>query len=601
MVHIIPVLVIYKVSFCKPSYILSFLCIGKTMGKEVLWFLLSSYCLFLAEGAKQVHQGVSGFVIDSNGHPIANASIHVHGIDHDVKSASFGDYWRFLVAGNYTITVTADGYKPRTVSGVIVKNSTVTNLNFTMTHEPIAINPTNFSHHSNEEMKSLLHYFASRFSSITRLYSIGKSVQGSDLWVMEISDNPGIHELGEPEFKYIGNMHGNEVTGRETLLLLIQYLCENYGRVSNVTNLIDSTRIHIMPTMNPDGYAKAQEGDTYGTVGRYNANGVDLNRNFPDRFRRNQKTRQPETLSIMKWIKQYPFVLSANLHNGALVANYPYDNSGGNGHLSIYTRCPDDDIFRQVSLAYSVAHPRMHLGQPCPGDRDSFVDGITNGAEWYSVIGGMQDYNYIETNCFEITIEQGCQKFPVTSQLPQIWEENRDALLTFIKEVHKGVKGFVKDNRGSVVSKAKIKVVSRDHDITTTERGEYWRLLVPGEYQLLVSASGYNSQLKNITVNNGSAIQVNFTLTNSNSTNSNSATAHIAVYIAVSCSVLLVIGVSFLIFWLVSQHKKQLTYWLPKPSHDSHVPTDQCTPGTIVSQDPLLQHVEYSSDELEKM
>ena len=59
-------------------------------------------------------------------------------------------------------------------------------------------------------------------------------------------------------------------------------------------------------------------------------------------------------------------------------------------NTSPYSECPDDDVFRHISLTYSQSHPTMHdynktqYGDPVGG---AFVDGITNGADWYPLTG----------------------------------------------------------------------------------------------------------------------------------------------------------------------------------------------------------------------
>jgi carboxypeptidase D len=80
--------------------------------------------------------------------------------------------------------------------------------------------------------------------------------------ILSSPNNDAVFISGEPEFKYIANMHGNEVVGRELLLLLTKYLCENYGTDRRVTDIVNSTRIHILPAMNPDGYESSVPGTT---------------------------------------------------------------------------------------------------------------------------------------------------------------------------------------------------------------------------------------------------------------------------------------------------------------------------------------------------
>lgn len=54
----------------------------------------------------------------------------------------------------------------------------------------------------------------------------------------------------------------------------------------------------------------------------------------------------------------------------------------------------------------------------------------------------MNDFSYLHTNCFELSIFLGCDKFPHESELPLEWENNRESLLSFIEQVRTGLEGL---------------------------------------------------------------------------------------------------------------------------------------------------------------
>ena len=224
------------------------------------------------------HQAIKGIVQSYSHMAIPDAHLSVEGLGVLINTpGNESSFYHLLSPGEYKITASAAGYSTATKI-VTVNAGKTTTVTFNLHGSP------HYKHHQYNDMASELRGIASKYPHITKLYSIGQSVQYRRLWVMEISDNPGVHEPGEPEFKYVAGVHGNEVVGKEMLLLLIQHLCLSYGTDDLVTKLVNSTRLHFMPLMNPDGAEQAAEGNCHSDKGSKNARGVDLNTNFPGKL-----------------------------------------------------------------------------------------------------------------------------------------------------------------------------------------------------------------------------------------------------------------------------------------------------------------------------
>ncbi len=335
------------------------------------------------------------------------------------------------------------------------------------------------------------------FPALARAVNIGPSSTNKNLWAIKITDNPDVQE-DEPEFRYISTMHGDEVTGVVMCLNLIDHLLNNYGTDPRVTNLVNEVEIWIMPCMNPYGYTNNT---------RYNAGGVDLNRNFPEGTLGQPNStagRQVETATIMNWAFGQSFVLSANFHGGALVANYPFDNDGMG---SVYSPTPYDDLFVYISKKYSQTNLPMW-------NNPSFQPyGITNGADWYAIDGGLQDWSYRYMGCNDITIEISNTKSPAYTQMPTFWNDNRESMLAYMEQCLIGVRGIVTGEDTGLPLAATVSIVGRNHNIfTDPDVGDYHRMVLPGSYQVRFEAAGYDTVVRPVTVLEGAATRLDIAL-----------------------------------------------------------------------------------------
>lgn len=303
-------------------------------------------------------------------------------------------------------------YGPAQLEQVLLKK----NLKFS-TLEPV-LGKTTLNYPTPENIIKKMQTLQKQYPQIVTLIEIGKSVQGRALMFAKLTapTKPGTPAPGErPEFKYVANMHGDEIVGRELMIRLIEELAKGYNSDTRITKLLDSVQIYIMPSMNPDGAMKQT---------RANANGVDLNRSFPDfTTSDNQNTsnhREPEIQAMMKFQSQHHFKLSANFHGGAEVVNYPYDTEE-----DVF---PLDNLVRNMSLNYAQKIPYFW-------NSTEFEHGITNGYRWYEVDGGMQDWSYHWHGDLQLTIELTKTKWPPYSTVEQTYQENKHSLIGYIEEV----------------------------------------------------------------------------------------------------------------------------------------------------------------------
>ncbi|MDD4672130.1 MAG: M14 family zinc carboxypeptidase [Bacteroidales bacterium] len=345
-----------------------------------------------------------------------------------------------------------------------------------------------------EVYRSMMKKFEQDYPGLCKLDSIGTSVQGRKLYVVKISDNV-LADEAEHEFFYTSTMHGDETTGYVLMLRLIDYLLSSYGTDSRVTDMVNSIAIYINPNANPDGTYYGGN-HTVNNSRRYNANNVDINRNFPDpRVGENPGGNyQPETVAMMEYADSRSFVMSANIHGGIELANFPWDtwNTATNAHADhswFYT------ISRQYADFAQAASPSGYFtGQG---------NGVTQGGDWYVITGGRQDYMNYWHNCREITLEISGTKNPASSTLPNYWTYNKEAMLSHIEWLYTGIQGTVTNTQDEPLN-ATITIANHDKDnsfvVTNPINGNYIRMIEPGTYDVNYSAEGYISQTHSISI-----------------------------------------------------------------------------------------------------
>lgn len=340
-------------------------------------------------------------------------------------------------------------------------------------------------YHNYEELTQWLNDLKERFPEFVYLKSIGQSLEGRELWAVKLSDNPTVDEM-EPEVRLVGAHHGDELISVEVPLIFARYILEAaHDETSEhyelARQLLTTREIWIVPMLNPDGVER---------VTRWNARRVDLNRNYSYKWQEgwNHGARafsEPETQALRDFSKQNQFVSGLSFHSGALVANYVWNYSS--------EPTEDDRLIEKKSLDYAARNKPMW-------NSSQFKNGIVRGADWYITYGDLNDWSYGEMGVMDWTIELNDSKIPSDEKIFQIFRDNVDSILHFCLMAGDGIRGIVRDGESGEPVAATFQILDNRGAPFKSDPilGDFYRPLLPGPYDLRVTAAGYEPLLLSV-------------------------------------------------------------------------------------------------------
>lgn len=114
-------------------------------------------------------------------------------------------------------------------------------------------NPNWGKYHNKAETHAILTSWAKAFPKLTNLYSIGTTLKGTPLMVLEITNKETGNVLEKPAYYYDGNIHSGELASAEVILYFAWYVLNNYDRNPRIKRLLDTRTLYVRPKFNPDG------------------------------------------------------------------------------------------------------------------------------------------------------------------------------------------------------------------------------------------------------------------------------------------------------------------------------------------------------------
>jgi carboxypeptidase T len=373
-------------------------------------------------------------------------------------------------------------------------------------------------------VESFLNTTVADHPAITRLFVIGQSVQGRNIYALEISDNPGVPE-DEPAILLNGLHHSREVVTPHVVMDAITYLTDGYDAGNpQIVQWVQNYKIFMVPMVNPDGSHRVF---TVNDFHRKNMQavcttsnpGVDLNRNYPyhwgsgtancergtgssgstcaDSYRGVSPASEPETQAMMALAADQRFVLAVSYHSYGQFIDYPYACNDGNPDHSMPEHAVIDELMHGAAAGIAAA------GGPTYDVYSPIAIGPVNGDDtsWY----------YAHHGTYALIIEVGTSFQPAfATGMTQVAHNRGGWLYLFNRLAGPRIDVRVADHLTGLPLNARVELLDFTFDTGELPRTadplfgrSRWLVTGNDSYTVQVSKPGYETRTLSVSVGNG--------------------------------------------------------------------------------------------------
>ncbi len=266
-----------------------------------------------------------------------------------------------------------------------------------------------------KQFADIIAYFngiAAVHPQIASMSDVGDSLQGNDIYALTLTgpETPGNLVADRPVVLWNGGQHAREWVSPMTVSYIASKLADEYGSDPRVTDIIDNTRIVIVPMMNPDGYLYTWTNERFWRKNRRNNGdgtfGIDLNRNWgyewggegaspftsDDTYHGPSAFSEPETQVVRDLASSFGDKLVSHIdyHTYSQLILWPFGYAEG-----VQTPEPDRTFFDELSTA---------LSDEIFAYSGVFYDPIQS-VDLYAAAGTCSDWHYGDLGVKSLTIE----------------------------------------------------------------------------------------------------------------------------------------------------------------------------------------------------